>query len=627
MSCFSLLMLVATLTIHPSIEAQVAPTASYLISLEEAAQHRVIVEARMTPTDGILKLWMPVWTPGSYKIRDYARHIEEIEATDPAGNVLPIDRPTKNSWLIKTTPGSEVVVRYRIYARLLTVRTNFVEADSGFLNGAATFLLPRGSDGPFDITIAIPETMAEVITSLPSLGTNQWRAKNIDQLCDSPIIFGSPRVENFEVDGIPHYLVNLGGEDLWDDEACAEDVKLIAEEMEKFWGQIPYSDYRYLNVIAEGGGGLEHHDCTLMLTGRWTWGDEDRRKGWFGLVSHEHFHAWNGKRLRPEALGPFDYEQEVFTPDLWFVEGFTSYYDDLLIARAGLLDQKEYLERLSKGIDGVQKTPGRLVLPLSQASTDAWIRYYQRDENSVNSQISYYTKGALVAWLLDARIRTASQHQKTLDDAMRLAYSRYSGERGYSHDQLFSVFEEIAGVDLDDWFARFIDGTDELEYSEALDVFGLRFKPEAEEDEKKDEEKEDPVPGWLGIDASESNGRWVVTRVRRGTPAYHVGLNTGDELLALNKYRVNSGNWKTMCLQHPPGTKARLLVSRRGVLTNLDVEFDKKPEQQWKLQLLPEATEDQALRRAAWLGRAGAQAREKEQNKEREKAAEKSKED
>ncbi|MEC9475578.1 MAG: PDZ domain-containing protein [Planctomycetota bacterium] len=622
MSCLSLVLTLATLALPPSSETQTAAAASYLISLDEAAQHRVIVEARMTPADGVLKLWMPVWTPGSYKIRDYARHIEEIVATDAAGTVLPIERPTKNSWVIQTSPGSEVKVRYRLYARLLTVRTNFVEADSGFLNGAATFLLPRGSDGPFDITIAIPETMASVVTSLPVVGVNQWRAENIDQLCDSPIIFGSPRVENFEIDTVPHYLVNLGGEDLWDDEACAADVKLIAEEMAKFWGHIPYSDYRYLNVIAEGGGGLEHLNCTLMLTGRWTWGDEDRRKGWFGLVSHEHFHAWNGKRLRPEALGPFDYEQEVFTPDLWFVEGFTSYYDDLLIARAGLLDQKEYLERLGKQIDGVQKTPGRLVLPLSRASTDAWIRYYQRDENSVNSQISYYTKGAIVAWLLDARIRAASDHQKTLDDAMRLAYSRYSGERGYSHDQLYAVFEEIAGVELDDWFERFIDGTDELEYGEALEVFGLRFPPEQAEDENEDEEDEDPVPGWLGIDASESNGRWMVTRVRRGTPAYQVGLNTGDELLALNNYRVNSGNWKTICLQHPPGTRARLLISRRGVLTRLEVEFGKKPEQQWKLQLHPDATEDQAIRRAAWLGRAGAEAHQKEQEKAREKAGE-----
>lgn len=611
------LTLVST-TVQPATELQDPAAVSYRISLAEAPQHRVVVEARfVAPASGKLELWLPVWTPGSYKIRDYARHIEEITAIDEAGAALEVERPSKNTWQIQTTGGGEVVVRYRLYARLLTVRTNFVEAGSGFLNGAATFLLQRSSEGPFDISIELPEAMASVVTALPETGPNRWRARDIDQLCDSPIIFGSPRVQKFEIESIPHHLVNLGGEELWDDEECAKEVRRIASELASFWGEIPYDEYRYLNVIAEGGGGLEHNNCTLMLTGRWTWGDKDRRKGWYGLVSHEHFHAWNGKRLRPEALGPFDYEQEVFTPDLWFVEGFTSYYDDLLIARAGLIDQKEYLERLGKQISSIQQTPGRLVLPLSKASTDAWIRYYQRDENSVNSQISYYTKGSVVAWLLDAKIRAASNHQRTLDDAMRLAYRRYSGERGYSHQQLFSVFEEVAETDLSDWLERFIDGTDELEYEDALEVFGLHFKPEEEEDdeqEEKDEQEdeEEPVPGWLGIDASESGGRWVITRVRRGTPAYDGGLNTGDEIIALNKYRTSSGNWSTICLQHPPGTEAGLLVSRRGVLIRLPIVFGEKPEQKWKLQVHPEATEEQANRRVLWLGRAGIEARKKD---------------
>ena len=631
MAWLLLVLTLVTTEVQPMNNLQDPAAASYSISLGEAAQHRVLVEARFpVPASGKLELWMPVWTPGSYKIRDYARHIEEITASDETGTVLKVERPSKNTWQIESTSGEAVVVRYRLYARLLTVRTNFVEAGSGFLNGAATFLLPRSSDGPFDITIELPETMASVVTTLPQSGPNRWRAQNIDQLCDSPIIFGSPRVQKFEIESIPHHLVNLGGEDLWDDEECANDVRLIASELANFWGEIPYDEYRYLNVIAEGGGGLEHKNCTLMLTGRWSWGDKDRRKGWYGLVSHEHFHAWNGKRLRPEALGPFDYEQEVFTPDLWFVEGFTSYYDNLLIARAGLIDQKEYLKRLGKQISGIQQTPGRLVLPLSRASTDAWIRHYQRDENSVNSQISYYTKGAVVAWLLDAKIRAASDHHKTLDDAMRLAYRRYSGERGYSHEELLSIFDEVAATDLSDWFERFIDGTDELEYEDALEVFGLHFQPEKEDEddlEEKEKEEEEPVPGWLGIDASESDGRWVVTRVRRGTPAYDGGLNTEDEIIALNKYRTSSGNWKTICLQHPPGTAAELLVSRRGVLIRLDIVFGKKPDLKWKIQVHPEATDEQANRRALWLGRAGVEAREKELYEAHEEEPEESKKD
>ena len=605
------ILLTLTLVLPP-VQEQAA--ASYTIHLESSAQHRVEVEARFPASDGpALELWMPVWTPGSYKIRDYARHIENLAAFDGDGNPLSVDRPTKNSWVIATPHRTDVTVRYRLYCRKLSVRNNFVEAGSGFLNGAATFLLPRGKDGPFDVSIELAPDMAQVVSVIPSATPGHWRAMNVDELCDSPILFGDPEIREFEVDSVAHRLVHLGGSELWDMDACAEDVQKISEELVQFWGQIPYQQYHYLNVIAEGGGGLEHKNCALMLSGRWTWGDKDRRKGWYGLVSHEQFHAWNGKRLRPEALGPFDYEQEVFTPDLWFVEGFTSYYDDLLVARAGLIDQNKYIESLGKQIKEIQRTPGRLVLPLSRASTDAWIRYYQRDENSINSQISYYSKGAMVAWLLDARIRTESGHQRSLDDAMRLAFEQYSGERGYSHDQLREVFEEVAGCDLTGWFHRFIDGTDELEYEEALAVFGLRFEPESTE------EPEEAPEGWLGIEASESGGRWSVTRVRRGTPAYEAGINPGDEIIALGQYRMSASSWKQVRRQHAPGSQATLLVSRRGTLIPIEVTFGEEPTREWKIEPDPDASDEQMERLARWLGRAGQEALEKKAEKDAQK--------
>ncbi len=600
-------LLVLILISTPAVEV---PSARYEVSLESSPQHRVIVVATY-PCSGLdqLELWMPVWTPGSYKIRDYARHIEQMEAFDSDGTSLEIERPSKNCWNIETGGRDSISVRYHLYCRILSVRTNFIEAGSGFLNGAATFLLPRQVKGPFEITFKLPAEIEQVVTALSSDGKGTYTATDVDQLCDSPIIFGDPVIRDFEVEEVPHSLVNLGGEDLWDADQCAEDVEKICEEIVRFWGEIPYSSYKYLNVIAEGGGGLEHMDCTLMLTGRWTWGDEDRRKSWFGLVSHEQFHAWNGKRLRPEALGPFEYEREVFTPDLWFVEGFTSYYDDLLIARAGLIEQKEYLERIGKQIKEIQQTPGRLVLPLSAASTDAWIRYYQRDENSINSQISYYTKGAMVAWLLDARIRSASNHQRSLDDAMRLAFRKFSGERGYTHQDLLDVFEEIAGTDLSEWYGRFIDGTDELEYEEALEVFGLRFQPQAEVEESK------KPGGWLGIEASESAGKWTVSRVRVGTPAFDAGLNPGDEIIAIGSYRLGASRWKQVRRQHPPGSSAELLISRRGALRTLTVTFAEDPLNPWKIHPDPEASEEAKARLASWLGSAGSQAQEKEADK------------
>ncbi|MBC8261849.1 MAG: M61 family metallopeptidase [Planctomycetia bacterium] len=577
------------------------PAASYVIDLKDISRHRIHVElACPRKANEDLEIWMPVWTPGSYKVRDYARHIETISATDETGTEIPITKVRKNTWNISAGTG-KVRVSYTLYCRLLTVRTNFVEKDGGFLNGAPTFLIPRGTTGPFDFAFADlqQESGFQKICTLPRIG-NSWRAADVDTLCDSPILIGQPKVLPFVVEEIPHDLIHLGDTSTWDMEGSREAIESLTKEMVSFWGQIPYSRYQFMNVIAEAGGGLEHKDCTLMLTSRWSWNDEDRRRGWYGLVSHELFHAWNGKRLRPVALGPFDYEREVLTPDLWMVEGFTSYYDDLIVARAGLMNSDQYLKRLSDQIEDIRTTPGRQVRPLSEASTDAWIRYYQSDENSVNSQISYYTKGALVAWLLDGTIREASDHQRSLDDAMRLAYERYSGTAGYTPEQLREVFEEVAGKSLDEFFSNYLDGTMDLDYDVVLKTFGLKFKSP----KKDDDEDKKPDAGWLGIDARDSSGRWVVRAVPRGTPAYEVGLNVGDEIIALDAYRASAKSWSNICRQYLPGSSATLTIARRGRLVTLNVEFSTKPKDLWNLQIDSEAPEEVALRRSTWWGKA-----------------------
>ena len=607
-------LILATLLALPPLAPESAsrelPAATYLIDLQDISRHRIHVEmtcARSPVED--LEIWMPVWTPGSYKIRDYARHIETLSAMDASGEEIPITKIRKNTWTIPAGVGGTVRLRYTLYCRLMTVRTNFVEKDGGFLNGAATFLLPRGQDGPFEFAF-VDFDPAVAICTLPRKG-NRWVAADVDTLCDSPILIGQPEILPFVVEEIPHDLIHLGDTSTWDMEGSREAIETLTREMVSFWGEIPYSRYQFMNVISEAGGGLEHKDCTLMLTSRWSWKDEDRRRGWYGLVSHELFHAWNGKRLRPIALGPFDYEKEVLTPDLWMVEGFTSYYDDLIVARAGLMNSDQYLKRLSDQIESIRNSPGRQVRPLSEASTDAWIRYYQQDENAINSQISYYTKGALVAWLLDGTIREATRHERSLDDAMRLAFQRYSGENGYTPQQLREVFEEVAGQSLADFFARYIDGTEDLDYAVVLRTFGLRFDLPDDNDENDDEEEE-PEKGWLGIDARDRSGRWVVSEVRRGTPAYEAGLNVGDEIIALDAYRASAGSWSNICRQYLPGSKATLTIARRGRIETLDVAFTAEPKDLWNLQIDEEAPEEAALRRATWWGKAEPEKKEEE---------------
>ncbi|MEM7167510.1 MAG: PDZ domain-containing protein, partial [Planctomycetota bacterium] len=602
----------------------------YKVEFPQRQNHYVEVTA-VFPTSGQTEhdIMLAVWTPGSYLVREYQRHLENLVAStvpmgDAASATLPLTKVDKNRWRVQTDGTTHYQVRYRVYGRELSVRTNWVEEAFAFLNGAPTFLtLADGKPRPHRVTYYLPEGWKNCATGLPQKAASDnsrvltFEARDFDQLVDCPTLFGNLTIEEFEVGGKRHRLVNHGGGEFWDVAKAAADLQKIVEVQTHFWECIPYDNYTFLNAVVESGGGLEHSNSTLMLTSRWSFRDPKRYRGWLGLASHEFFHAWNVKRLRPLALGPFDYEREQLTPSLWIVEGITSYYDDLLLKRAGLLTEKQYLENLSRSIGALQVTPGRLVQPLRAASFDAWIKYYRKDENSDNTSISYYTKGAIVGFLLDAAIRRATNDRRSLDDVMRMAYGRYSGERGYTEAEFRSVASEVAEVDLSSWFAQACDSTQELDYTPALDWFGLRFKdPDQPKKDKSaatanehgsdadadgDEPEEKAIPGWLGLSTKTENGVLKVSKVKRGTPAHAAGLNAGDEVLALDGYRVQGSNWAARRKQYAPGDRASLLISRRGKLSELTVVFAKEPPKRWELQADPEAAESQKTRRSGWL--------------------------
>jgi predicted metalloprotease with PDZ domain len=583
---------------------------AYTLRFPAPQTHYVDVEARV-PTDGKpqVELTMAVWTPGSYLVREYARNVEDVTASTEGGEALKVEKTTKNHWRIDTKQGSQVVVRYRVYSREMSVRTNFVDSGFALIVGAATFMTLEGSPAhPFEVRLEMPagwRISASPLAPLPGAGDHAYRADDFDALVDAPIYAGNAAVHPFDVAGKSHLLVNEGEDAVWDGPRSAADAETIVRTLVDFWGVAPYPRYVIFNLLTESGGGLEHKNACTLMSSRWRGRTREGYLDWLGLVSHEVFHAWNGKRLRPVALGPFDYEQEVYTRDLWVAEGFTSYYGELLVHRAGFSTAKEYLKGLSKSIDALQTTPGRLVQPLDESSFDAWIKAYRRDENSNNSGISYYTKGEVVAFLLDARIRRATGGRKSLDDAMRLAFQRYSGERGYTSEELRKVFAEVAGTDLGGWLHDAVDTTAELDYREALDWYGLRFASDQgkTEPEKKEggEPKELPA-GWLGMDAAVQDGRLTVTAVKRGTPAYDAGVNVGDEILAIDDYRVPPAGLDGRLKFYRPGAKAALLVARRDLLVRLPVTFGEKPRDSWKLEVRPDATPDQKAHLEAWLG-------------------------
>jgi predicted metalloprotease with PDZ domain len=540
-----------------------------------------------------LELMMPVWTPGSYLVREFARHVEDVRASTPEGRPLTVEKTEKNRWRVATSGAPRVVVRYRVYGREMSVRTNWIDAGFALLNGAPTFLtLADEGPRPHVVTIAPAAGWQRTFTGLTPLdgAPHRYRAADFDELVDSPILIGNAAVYEFTVDGVPHYLVNEGEGGVFDGAAAARDLAAIVGEARRLWGSFPYDRYLFLNVITEASGGLEHANSTVLMTSRWTTRSRRAYLGWLELAAHEIFHAWNAKRLRPVELGPFDYESEALTRSLWMVEGITDYYADLLVHRAGLSTQQDLLLALSQKIDELQTTPGRQVQSAELASFDAWIRYYRPDENSANVSISYYTKGAVLGFLLDARIRQLTDGRSSLDDVMRLAYARYAGPQGYTPDEFRAVAEEVAGASLADFWARAVQATGELDYSEALDLYGLRFRPGG--------------PGgraYLGISTRNDGGRLVITQVRRDTPAYGAGFNVDDEILAVDEFRVRADRFEGRLDVYRPGDAVSVLVARREQLMRIPVTFGSEPGRAWMLETSATAPPRAVQARGRWL--------------------------
>ena len=577
--------------------AQSAEPITYTLRFPAPHTHYVSVEASM-PTRGRphVELMMAVWTPGSYLVREFARHVEAVTARTTTGNPLTVEKSRKNRWRVSTGGADRIVVSYLVYGREMSVRTNWIEADFAILNGAPTFLTLTDDDiaRPHDVTLELPTDWSRSLTGLAPRsehGPHSYRAADFDTLVDSPIVAGTPAVYEFVVDSTPHLLVNLGESGVWHGPQSAQDVEKITREIYRMWGVMPYDRYLFLNMITEANGGLEHRNSAMLMTSRWATTSHRTYLRWLGLVSHELFHAWNVKRLRPIELGPFDFEHETHTESLWMVEGLTSYYGDLGVHRAGLSTIEEYLADLSRQIRGLQTTPGRHVQPVALASYDAWIKYYRADENSPNSSVSYYTKGAVIGFLLDMRVRAATEGAKTLDDVMRLAYARFSGERGFTPAEFRATTEEVAGIDLSAWFTRALDTTEELDYAEALDWLGLEFA----------DRSEDEKVGWIGLVTRSGNNRLLVSQVRRDTPAHDAGFNVDDEILALGNHRVLANQWEERIAQTPPGSEILVMISRRGVLRRLPVVVGTQPAKKWDLQPLEDASPTQERHREAWL--------------------------
>jgi predicted metalloprotease with PDZ domain len=476
-SAISLLAILFSFTaLAGAAKAQPREPIRYTFRVIDAAKHIAEVDARF-PLSGqsSLDLMMPVWTPGFYRVEDYAARVQSLVARTPEGVTLDVTKPRPNRWQITTNGSTAVVVTYRLLCQGRSVTTTWVDAGLGVINGAATFITTADrTPRPHEVLIDLPATWPASISGLepaPGGQPNHYRAADFDTLVDSPIVAGTIDTRQFVVDGSTHVIADAGDYPDWDGGQAAKELEKMVRETRRFWGFLPFKRYVFLNVFRQGGGGLEHANSTLLTSSPKS---TKPTQGWLSFVAHEYLHAFNVKRLRPIELGPFDYETPPVTTSLWLSEGATTYVANLVLSRAGLMTHEDYLGSMSSAISDLQKSPGRLVQSLEQSSAEVWTNSNSGVAASKGT-VSYYGKGNVVAFLLDAHIRRLTDGSKSFDDAMRLAYQRYGGDRGFTADELRATFEEVAGRNLKPWFARAIGAPGELDYGEMLGWYGLRF--------------------------------------------------------------------------------------------------------------------------------------------------------
>lgn len=541
---------------------------------------------------------MPVWAPGSYLVREFARHVEGLQAQTASGQALAVEKIDKNTWRVRHPKQPDFRVSYLVYAFELSVRTSFVDADHCYVNGSSVFMYPAENKAlASTLTVEPAAGWATVSTALrPAAGKTPftYAVANYDELADSPIEVGNQKVLNFTANGTPHQVAMYGTYTADDTKLLAE-MKKVCEEAHRVVGQNPLDHYLFIIHNNErGGGGLEHLYSTTLEVSRKAYETEAGMKSFLGLVAHEYFHLWNVKRIRPVALGPFDYDRENYTRMLWVSEGFTEYMSNIITERAGIFTQTQYLDNLAGQISTVENTPGNKVQPVSEASFDAWIRFYRPNENSPNSQISYYDKGEVVGAVLDLMLIEATKGEKHLDDVFRLLYTKYylGLKRGFTDQEYQDAVAEVAGRRFDAFFRESVYGTKTLDYATALGYAGLTISPAS------------PLPNGssLGANMSNRNGKLLVTGVERDGPACTGGLSVNDEILQING-AAPADEAVMKLMTSPVGTEIKLQVKRDGLPRDLTLKTQSIRQVNYQIRPVPSPSAAQQKVLAKWLGK------------------------
>lgn len=576
---------------------------NYEISFSEPQAHYVDVAMEISGLKGeYLDLKMPVWTPGSYLIREFGKNVESFQAFNKTGLSLNAEKVNKNTWRVSTQKNGSIKIIYRVYSFEISVRTSFVDESHAFLSPAGIFMYPEGQlNSASSVTIKPYKNWTKISTGLEMVGSkaNTFNAPDFDVLYDSPFEIGNQDIFEFDAAGVKHEVVMYGGGN-YDKDILKRDMAKIVVEQTKTFAVNPNKRYVFIvHNFNSSGGGLEHLNSTVLGASRNSYATEAGLSRFLGLVSHEYFHLWNVKRLRPIALGPFNYNEENYTSNLWIVEGFTNYYQGIYTKRAGLQSSESFIKNLANTINQVENQPGNRVDPVSQSSFDAWIKQYRPNENSTNSTISYYTKGSLIALIMDLEIIHSTAGKFGLDEVMKAMYEEYfvKKARGYTDAEFKAMVEKIAGKSFDSMYADYIHGVKTIDYNTYLNYAGFTLIDDAASTND----------AYLGAVSSLKGGKIIISTVSRDSPAWIAGLNVNDEILTMNDQRINTisdpklSEVDKFIANQRVGDQVRVLVNRDSQLLYIDVVLARNPNHKFRIAPVEATTPAQVAVMKRWL--------------------------
>ncbi len=551
---------------------------SYELRMPKPQNHYFEVQMNISEVnEKQIEVKLPVWTPGSYLVREFSKNINLVKAFTKDGKPLKVSKKSKNAWIIETENSKDVQVKYEVYSFEVSVRTPFLDLSHGFVSGSGVFMyVEKAMNQAGSVTIFPHESFKRISTSLSrdnSKGSGQrFLFEDYDQLVDCPIEIGNQEIFEFTAAGVLH-TVAMYGEFNGNVDQIKRDMAKIVEAETAVIGKNPNKNYTFIvHNVVDGQGGLEHKSSCVLSVNRWTYAG-NQYVDFLNLVAHEYFHLWNVKRIRPIELGPFNYDQENYTSLLWVMEGFTSYYDELILRRTGFYTEEQFLAKLQSSINYVEGTPGSRVQPVAHASFDAWVKAYRPNENSSNTTMTYYSRGSVLASLIDAMIVADSDGKKCLDHFMQHLYvTYYEGlKRGFSEAEFKAELSKFVGKNMDDFFAKYVDGTEVIPYKEFYAPVGLNVQ---------DISSNNPS---FGASVREEGGKVMVKSVRFGSSAEEAGISVGDEIIGCNAYRVDQGMFEGMMSGMENLESCELLIARDEKLFSVQVTIQPYKKQQFSL--------------------------------------------